>query len=140
MFVTKICREWGFLQGLPWLSALFELSLTERNMDAKIYLKVVLKSWDYDIFGTTTSFCEMHTLRPLIDQMSVTLGFKKISWFLFKFSLILLKSIWQKILLVMKDCLIMMTWCFIFEVPWHVIATVLMIIVKSLTIHFSDVL
>ena len=79
-----------YVQGPPRLSEQNKLALTERNMHAKIILKVVLKSWDYDIFGTTTSFYEMHTLRPLLNQMSVTLGFKKKSWFLSKFCLFFL--------------------------------------------------
>jgi hypothetical protein len=37
---------------------------------------MVLKSRGLDIFGTTTSFYEMLTVRPLLDQMSVTLTFK----------------------------------------------------------------
>jgi hypothetical protein len=65
-----------YVQGQRRLSVQSKLALTERNMYADIFLKVVLKSWDSDIFGTTTLFYEMHTVRPLFDQMSVTLGFK----------------------------------------------------------------
>ena len=38
-------------------------------MHVKTILKVVLKSWDYEFFGTTTHFYEMLTMRPLLDQM-----------------------------------------------------------------------
>jgi hypothetical protein len=64
------------IQGPPCLSVQSKLTLTDRNRQAKTFLKVVLKSWDYDIFGTTTSLYEMHTLRPLLDQMPVTLSSK----------------------------------------------------------------
>ena len=51
-------------------------------MHAKHYLKVVLRFWGYAFFGTTTHFYEMHTVRPLLDQMLVTSSFKnKISIF-----------------------------------------------------------
>ena len=39
-----------WLQVLPCLTVLSNLALTDRNMDAKNYLKVVLKSWDNDFF------------------------------------------------------------------------------------------
>ena len=45
-------------------------------MHAKIFLKVVFKFSDWGIYGTTTSFHEMQNVRPLLDQMSVTLSFK----------------------------------------------------------------
>ena len=57
------------LQGPPWLSALSKLALTDRNMNAKITLKIDL---DLDIFGTTTIFKEMLTVCPQLDQMSVS--------------------------------------------------------------------
>ena len=59
-----------------------KLALTDRNMHAKNYLKVVLRSWDYAFFGTTTHFYEMHTVCPPLDPMLVTFSFKnKISIF-----------------------------------------------------------
>ena len=71
-----------YLQGPRRLSGQSKLALRERNMIAKKNLKGVLRSSDWGIFGTTTSFYEMHIVRPLLDQMSVTLGFKKkISFF-----------------------------------------------------------
>ena len=53
-------------------------------MRAKKFVKVVLKFWDWGIFGTTASFYEMHTARPLLDQMSVTVSFKN-KFFLFQY-------------------------------------------------------
>ena len=77
------------MQGPPCLSVQSNLALTDRNMHAKIFLKVVLKSWDYEFFGTTTHFCEMLTVRPLLDSMLVTFSFKNkfsiFDYFLFKF-------------------------------------------------------
>ena len=53
-------------------------------MRAKTFVKVVLKFWDWGIFGTTASFYEMHTARPLLDQLSVTVSFKN-EFFLFQY-------------------------------------------------------
>ena len=68
--------QFADIQGQPRLSGQSKLALTERNMHSKTFLKVVLKFLDYDIFGTTTNLYEMHTVRPLLDQTSVTHGFK----------------------------------------------------------------
>ena len=62
-------RPMRLLRGPQKLSKHSKLALIERNMHDKIFLKLVLKSWDYDIFGITTSFYEMHMLRPLLDAM-----------------------------------------------------------------------
>ena len=64
--------EQFLLQGPPCLSVQSNLALTDRNIDAKNSLKVVLKPWDYEFFSTTTHFCEMLTVRPLLDSMLVT--------------------------------------------------------------------
>ena len=40
-----------------------------RNMQVRCGLKVVWESWDWIFLGITTSFCEMLTVRPLLDQM-----------------------------------------------------------------------
>ena len=47
-------------------------------MQAKKFSKVVLNFWDLYIFGSKTSFYEMLTVRPVLDQMSVTLSFKNV--------------------------------------------------------------
>ena len=66
----------------PWLSGQSKLALTDRNIHAKMFLKLVLKSLDYEFFGTKTHFYEMLTTRPLLDLMLVILSFKnKISDF-----------------------------------------------------------
>ena len=114
-----------YLQGQPRLSEQSKLALTERNLHAKIILKVVLKSWDYDIFGTTACFYEMHTLRPLLSQMSTTLGFKKNLGFFLNFAYFSFdsESLWHKICWLWKiawwhDALFLKyldSFCFIFE-------------------------
>ena len=132
-----------YLQGPRTLSEQSKLALAERNIDAKIILKVVLKSWDYDIFGTTAHFYKMHTVRPLLDQMPATLGFKKrklgfcltFTYFWFWFWGFMAVN-----LLVIKDWLIMMRRCFIFGVNWRVFASLLKIIVTGLKIYFSELL
>ena len=100
-------------------------------MHAKKFLKVGLKSWDWGIFGTTTSFYEMHTAHPLLDQMSVTFKneFSLFVQILYNFSFDLLG---------MTDCLIMTTFCLIFAVPLQV-DTHLKIIGNCFKINFSDV-
>ena len=118
------------LQGPPYLSVQSKLSLTDRNMHAKKFLKVGLKSWDWGIFGTTTSFYEMHTAHPLLDQMSVTFKneFSLFVQILYNFSFDLLG---------MTDCLIMTTLCLVFEVPLQVFDTHLKILVIASKLTFQ---
>ena len=58
-----------YLQGPPCLSVQSNLALTDKDMDAKNVLKVILKSWDYE-------FCEMLTVRPLLDAVLVNPSFE----------------------------------------------------------------
>ena len=46
----------AIVTGCFILKCIFKLNLTNRNMQARIGLKVVLKFWDWGICGTTTSF------------------------------------------------------------------------------------
>ena len=83
----------------------------------------------------------MHTVRPLLDQMSVTLSFKNIfsffcsnfAWFFYSFWANMTQN-----LLGMTDCLIMTTLCLVFAVPLQVFDTQLKMIADCLKIHFSD--
>ena len=52
-----------YVQGQPWLSEQSKSALTDRNMHAKTFLKVILEFCDFDILGTTTSFYEMLILK-----------------------------------------------------------------------------
>ena len=52
------------------------LAMIDRNMDAKNSLKLVLKFWDYEFFGTTTLFYEMLTVGSLFDSKLATFSFK----------------------------------------------------------------
>ena len=54
-------------QGSPWLSVQTELAPTDQNMHARKILKLVLKFWDYDFFGTSTHFYEMPTMPNVND-------------------------------------------------------------------------
>ena len=45
-----------FLQGISYWNVFYDLTLTDKNMQARICLKVVLKSWDLDIWVSSTSF------------------------------------------------------------------------------------
>ena len=65
-----------YVQGQPWLSEQSKSALTDRNMHAKTFLKMILEFCDFYILGTTTSFYEMPTVRPLLDQMLATLSVK----------------------------------------------------------------
>ena len=46
----------SILQGISYWNIFYELTLTYRNMQARFYLKVVLKSWGSDIWVSSTSF------------------------------------------------------------------------------------
>ena len=74
------------LQGVSHWNVSFEVSLTDRNTQVKFCLKVVFECRDQIFFGITTSFCEIFTVRPLLDQMWITLSF---IWFLLHFVLFL---------------------------------------------------
>ena len=58
------------VQGQSWQTVIFELALTDRNMQVKFYFKEVLKSVDVGNFATPTCFHDMHTVPPLLDNFS----------------------------------------------------------------------
>ena len=45
-----------YLQGVRGQSGFFKWALRERNIQVRLYLKVVLKSWDVDILIIRTNF------------------------------------------------------------------------------------
>ena len=53
------------IQGISYWNWLYELTLTNRNMQARLYLKVVLKSWGADIWVLSTSFWKNNISWPL---------------------------------------------------------------------------
>ena len=60
------------VQDISYWNVKSDFGLTERNMQVRLDLKVVLEFWDRDIFNYlyfTASFYEMLTERPLFDQM-----------------------------------------------------------------------
>jgi len=52
MFIQML---WG-VQGVRGQSGFFNWALTERNIHVRLYLKVVLKSWDMEILIFRTNF------------------------------------------------------------------------------------
>ena len=44
------------LQGVSFWNGLYELALTDKNMQVKLGLKMVLECWDREFLGTTTIF------------------------------------------------------------------------------------
>ena len=70
------------LQGISHWNWFYELTLTDRNMQARFYLKVVLKSWGLDIWVSSTSFQKSNIGWP--QQPPTEIGPKiqhDISWF-----------------------------------------------------------
>ena len=70
------------LQGISYWNVFYELTLTDRNMQARFYLKVVLKSWGSDIWVSSTSFQKSNIDWP--QQPPTEIGPKiqhDISWF-----------------------------------------------------------
>ena len=59
-------------EGVSHWFVTFKLPLTDRNMQVRFCLKVVLESWDSIFLGITTSFCEILTVSPQLDQMWTT--------------------------------------------------------------------
>ena len=54
---ATLYQQWGHvLQGASYWNVLFELALTDRNMQAKICLKVVLTFWDWGNWVSSTSY------------------------------------------------------------------------------------
>ena len=67
-------QKWQEVQGTPHWNVSLKFSLTDKNMQVKFE------------GGFTTSFCEILTVHPLLDQMWITLSF---IWFLLNFFLFL---------------------------------------------------
>ena len=75
------------IQGVSHWNVSFEMSLTDRSMQVKLCLKVVLECWDWIFLGLTTSFCEMLTIGPNVNHPQFHLVFAQFhlifAWFLF---------------------------------------------------------
>ena len=70
------------IQGISYWNVFYELTLTDRNMQARFYLKVVLKFWGSDIWVSSTSFQKSKIGWP--QQPQTEIGPKiqhDISWF-----------------------------------------------------------
>ena len=78
------------------------------------------------IFIIFLILCQKSPVKPTKAKRS-SLSDQRETWFFWVFI--------TENLLVMTGCLIMMAWCFIFEVPRQVFATILKMIVKCLMIH-----
>ena len=57
------------LQGQSWQTVIFELALTDTNMQVRFYFKRIVKFWDVENFATATCFHDMHSL-TLSDHFS----------------------------------------------------------------------
>ena len=55
----------------------FKLAMTDRNMQARYFLKMDLKFWDLRHFASATSFHEMHTLTYLWSNLQT---YKLLLW------------------------------------------------------------
>ena len=82
MFLNLVSITWEYIQGVSHWNVSVELSLTDWNMQVRLWLKVVLERWAWIFLGITTRFCEMLTVRPLLDQIWIILSF---IWFLLNF-------------------------------------------------------
>ena len=72
--MRKWIQKWQEVQGTSHWNVSLKFSLTDKNMQVKFE------------GGFTTSFCEILTVHPLLDQMWITLSF---IWFLLNFFLFL---------------------------------------------------
>ena len=61
--------EHYIIQGPSWQTGFFELAMTDRNMQSRYFLKMVLKFWDLRNFASTTSFHEMHIVLHLQSNL-----------------------------------------------------------------------
>ena len=78
----------GILQGISYWNLFYELTLTDRNMQARFYLKVLLKSWGLDIWVSSTNFQKSNIGWP--QQPPTEIGPKiwhDTSWFYYFFFL-----------------------------------------------------
>ena len=60
------------LQDVSYWNMPFKLALTDRNMQARICLKVVLISWDYISWVSSTSFQKSNIDWPLTEKVSIS--------------------------------------------------------------------
>ena len=51
------------LQGISYWNVFYELTRTDKNMQARICLKVILRSWDYGFLVFSTSFSKKLHIR-----------------------------------------------------------------------------
>ena len=72
------------VQGVSEWTDKSKWSRTNRNMQVRFFLKVVLESWDWGIFEITTNFYEILIERPLFDLITFSFNL-----FLLNFDLIL---------------------------------------------------
>ena len=71
-----------YIQGVSNWSVFFNLPLRERNIQVRLYLKVVLKSWDVDILIIRTNFQKSNIGWPQQPPTEKVQKLKKyISWF-----------------------------------------------------------
>ena len=71
-----------YLQGISYWNVFYELTLTDKNMQAIFCLKVILTSWDYGIWVLATSFWRNDTFwprQPLTEKIAKI--HHDISWF-----------------------------------------------------------
>jgi hypothetical protein len=50
MYGASSRHLYDILQGISYWNVFYELTLTDRNMQARFYLKVVLKFWGFERF------------------------------------------------------------------------------------------
>jgi hypothetical protein len=78
----SIFKKYLNLQGISYWNVFYELTLTDKNMQAIFCLKVILTSWDYGFWVLATSFWRNDTFWP---QQPLTEKIAKIhhdiSWF-----------------------------------------------------------
>ena len=62
------------VQGPSYTLVFLELALTDRNMQVRFFLKVVLKFWDLRNFAVKNGFYEMHAVRHLRSKRYLQIG------------------------------------------------------------------
>ena len=62
--VLNTTTNHNILQGVRGQSGFFNWALRERNIQVRLYLKVVLKSWDVDILIIRTNFYKSNIVWP----------------------------------------------------------------------------
>ena len=61
---TACYKDTSMVQGISYWNVFYELTLTDKNMQAIFCLKVILTSWDYGIWVLATSFWRNDTFWP----------------------------------------------------------------------------